>query len=152
MALPGLRRRLLARIRPEITVVEINEHLHAMRMGPLRHGESPRLIGRTAAPRTIGRIVPYPQTDPVDAIFLHDVELIHLRAIDIVELRSTLLHLRRHRDIRALHERRRQTGNRIHMNSRLRRHAPGQGPGDYSPEHQPPQNTFLHFSPHLAIR
>ena len=83
---PGLRRPLLAGIRPEIAVVEIDEHLQPERVRALRHRERP-LRRRIAAAVLVGGGVPDTQADPVDAVLLHDGALV-LQADRAVFLRS----------------------------------------------------------------
>ena len=104
MLFPGFRRYLLARICPPVTVMEINQYLEAKLMGTLSQLDRTRLGRIAAATRAILRIVPDTDTDPVDAMILHDLELIHLFSINIIEFRTQFFHLRQHRYIGALNE------------------------------------------------
>ena len=116
---PCFRRPLLARIRPEIAVMEIDEYLHAKRMCALRHRQS-ALRRRIAAAVFMGWIIPDAQTNPVDAVLLHDGQLVHLRPVHIIELAAQRLQLRQHRNIRALDKVSGKVPDRVHLHRRIR--------------------------------
>ena len=117
VVLPRLRRKLLRRVGPPVAVMEVDEDFEAERMGALCHLDGARLVRIATAARAGLRVVPDAQPDPVDAVVLHDLELVHLFSIDIIELRAELLHFRQHRHIRALDEILRQIRNRVHLHS-----------------------------------
>ena len=85
-SLPRLRHHLLARIRPEIGIVEINEQFQSCRGGTAADIQSVLNIAVAAAvsvPVPVKGIVPHPDTDIIDSVIPEDLKHVPLHAVVI---------------------------------------------------------------------
>ena len=141
MAFPRGRRDLMAGVGPPVAVVEVDEHFQAERVRALRHLQRELRVHVAAALR---RMVPDAEAHPVHAMVLHDLELVHRRAVLVIILRAGRFHLGQHRDVRAFDEVCGQPRNRIdlHRSIRARRKAGKRARSERREQHAFPRMRF----------
>ena len=101
VALPGGRDRLLARVGPPVTVVEVNHHIHAERLSPQGHRQQLVLVARSI---TCG-LHPDTQADGRHlVVILEQLQTLALMAVSVVKDHAALLLTGQAAHVGTLHE------------------------------------------------